>query len=77
MYHIPFHKDLKSNSPATNVTCHNEPVATNTMFSNEPALGSNPTAVQIFIGHNSKYIDVYRVAADCDLSCTLEENIMN
>ena len=53
------------------------PVVTDTIFSDEPALGSNATAVQIFIGHNSKYINVYRVATDHVLSHTLEENIMN
>ena len=49
------------------------------MFSYEPALGSNATAVQIFIGCHSKYsyIDIYGVATECDLSYTLEENIMN
>ena len=44
---------------------------------NEPALGSNHTTAQIFVGHNSKYIDAYGVATDHGLSCTLEENIMN
>ena len=47
------------------------------MFSNEAALGNTTTAAQIFIGHNSKYIDIYGVATACDLPCTLEENIMN
>ena len=47
------------------------------MFSDDHVQGSNATAVQIFIGQNSKYIDIYRVAMDHDLSCTLEENIMN
>ena len=47
------------------------------MFSDEPALGSNATTVQIFIGHISKCINVYRVATDHDLSHTPEENIMN
>ena len=46
------------------------------MFFDEPVLGSSTTALQIFIGHNSKYIDIYGVATDCDLSHTLEENIM-
>ena len=50
-------------------------ITTNTMLSDEPAQGSNATAVQIFIGHNSMYIDIYRVATDQDLSCTLEQNI--
>ena len=76
-YHIPFHKHFKSHFPATNITCYNEPVTTDTMFSDEPAQGTSATAVQIFIGHNSKYMNVCGVATDHDLSCTLEENIMN
>ena len=50
---------------------------TDTMFSGEAALGSNMTAVETFVGCNSKYIDVYGVATDHDLSHTLEHNIMN
>ena len=76
-YHIPFCKHNKLCFPATSISHHNEPVTTDTMFSNEPTLGSNATVVQIFVGHNSKYIEVYRVATDHDLSHTLEENIMN
>ena len=76
MYHIPFHKHYKSHFPTANVNCHNELVITNTVC-NEPALGSNHTTAQIFVGHNSKYIDAYGVATDHGLSCTLEENIMN
>ena len=47
------------------------------MFSDQHALGSNATAVQIFIGCNSKYINVYEVATDCGLSHRLEDNLMN
>ena len=47
------------------------------MVSNEGALASNAQAAQIFVGHNSKYIDVYGIATDQDLSHTLEENIMS
>ena len=47
------------------------------MFSDEPELGSYATALHIFSGCNSKYINVYGVATDHDFSCTLEVNIMN
>ena len=40
-YCILFHKQFKSHFPAANVSHHNEPVATNTMFSDEPVLGSS------------------------------------
>ena len=76
-YCIPFCKHFKSCFPAVNISHCNEPVTTDTMFSNEPALGCNTTAMKIFVEHNSKYFDVYAVATDHDLSHTLEENIMN
>ena len=76
-YHIPFCKHFQSHFPVANVSHHNEPIATDTMLSNQPALGSNATTKQISIEHNSKYISIYRVATDCDLSHTLEEKIMN
>ena len=63
--------------PAANVSHCNEPITIDTMFSNEPALGSITQGGQIFIGHNSKYIDDYGVVTSCDLSHTLEENIMS
>ena len=47
------------------------------MFSDEPALGSEAKAVQIFVDHSSKYISVYGVATDRHFSHPLEENIMN
>ena len=47
------------------------------LFSDKPALGSNASTTQIFIGCNLKYIDAYGVSMDHDLSHTLEENIMN
>ena len=47
------------------------------MFSDEPTLGSNATTAQILIGHNCRYINIYRVATDHDLCHTLEQNIMN
>ena len=47
------------------------------MFLNEPVLGSNATGAQILLLDHSKYIHVYGVATDCDLSHTLEESIMN
>ena len=40
-------------------------------------LGSNAQAAQIFAGCNSKYVDVYSVLTDHDLSHMLEENIMS
>ena len=76
-YHIPFCKHFKSCFPADSVSHQNEPIATDTMFSDQATLGRNAQAAQKFIGCNSKYIDVYGVVTDQDLSHTLEENIMS
>ena len=46
-------------------------------FSDGPTLGSIAKDAHIFVGHNSRYIDVYEVATDRDFSHTLKENIMN
>ena len=72
-----FLQTFQSHVPATSISHSNEPVATNTMFSDEPALGSNATPVQIFILHNSEYVNDYGGTTDHDVSHTLEQNIMN
>ena len=72
-----FSQTDKLHFPAANITNCNEPVTTDTKFSDEPVLGSNARAVQSLVGCNYKYIDVYGVATDHDLCHTLEENIMN
>ena len=38
MYCIPFHKYFKSRFPATNISCHDDPVTTDTMDGTDPTI---------------------------------------
>ena len=49
----------KSPFPALNVRRRNEDVATDTVYSNTPALGNGCTSAQIFVGCDTQFIDVY------------------
>ena len=51
-------KHYKSPFPAANVARRNEPVASDTVFSDTPAIGSGVTAAQFFVGTKSLVVDV-------------------
>jgi hypothetical protein len=61
--------------PACNVKRLNEPVATDTVFSDTPAVDCGVTAAQIFVGHESLVADVYGLKTDKEFVNTLEDNI--
>jgi hypothetical protein len=61
-----------SRFPACNVKRCNEPVATDTVFSDTPVVGSGVTAAQIFVGRESLVADVYGLQTDKELVNTLE-----
>jgi hypothetical protein len=65
----------KSRFPAFNVHRHNEAVATDTVFSDMPAVDSGVKAAQIFIGRTSLVADVYGIKTDKEFVNTLEDNI--
>jgi hypothetical protein len=65
----------RSRFPACNVKRRNEPVATDTVFSDIPAVDSGVTAAQIFVGRESLVADVYGLKTDKELVNTLEDNI--
>jgi hypothetical protein len=65
----------RSRFPACNVKRRNEPVATDTVFSDTPAVDSGVTAAQIFVGRESLVADVYGVKTDKEFVNTLEDNI--
>src|SRR5688500_7650007 len=52
-------KRCKSPFPACNVHRCDEPVATDTVYSNTPAIDSRITAAQFFVGTESIVCDVY------------------
>jgi hypothetical protein len=54
----------KSRFPACNVKRRNEAVATDTVFSDTPAVDSGVKAAQIFVGRDSLVVDFYGVKTD-------------
>ena len=56
---FPMKRQLKSRSPALNVPRKHEPVATDTIFSDTPAVDSSVNQAQLFVGRDSLVADVY------------------
>jgi hypothetical protein len=65
----------RSRFPACNVKRRNEPVATNTVFSDTPAVDSSVTGAQLFVGRESLVADAYGLKTDKALVNTLEDII--
>jgi hypothetical protein len=68
-------KDFKSLFPAMNVHRRDEPVATDTVYSDTPAVDSGATSAQIFVGTETLLTDVYGMKTDKQFVNTLEDNI--
>jgi hypothetical protein len=51
-----------------------EPVATDTVFSDMPAVDCGVTAAQLFVGRESLVADVYGLKTDKEFVNTLEDN---
>jgi hypothetical protein len=65
----------RSRFPACNVKRRNEPVATDTVFSDTPAVDSGVAAAQIFVGREYLVVDAYCLKTDKKFVNTLEDNI--
>jgi hypothetical protein len=66
------HKCFRSPFPACNVKHRNEAVATDMIYYDVPALGTNGiTNAQVFVGHDSRIIDVYGVKFSAQFVNTL------
>ena len=61
--------------PASNVHWRNKPVATNTVYSDTPAIESGVTAAQFFVGTESMVCDVYPMKTNKQLVHVLQDNI--
>ena len=66
----PLRKHFKSRFPALNVQRRNGPVATDTIFSDTPAVDNGSTCAQIFVGTESLVTDAYGIKSDGDKSVT-------
>ena len=68
-------KRYKSPFPACNVHRRDEPVATDTVYSDTPAIDSGITAAQFFVGTESMVCDVYPLKTDKQFVNVLQDNI--
>ena len=76
-YRLPMEKHYRTRFPAMNVRRRHEPVATDTVFSDTPAIDDGSTAAQLFVGLNTHVVDVYPMKnkQDSTFVGTLEDNI--
>jgi hypothetical protein len=68
-------KRYKSPNPALNVHPHDEPVATDTIYSHTPAIDCGVTSAQLFVGTKTHTADVYPIKSDKQFVNTLLDNI--
>ena len=66
---------IRSPYPAHNVRRRNEPVATDTIFAETPAVDCGHTMAQIFVGRKTRVIDVYGMSTKMQFVNTLEDVI--
>ena len=71
----PFRKHYKSRFAAANVQCRNKPVATDTIFSDSPAVCGEHKCAQLFFGVKNHVTDTYLKKSDKEFINTLEDNI--
>jgi hypothetical protein len=68
-------KRYKSPNPALNVHPRDEPVATDTIYSDTPAIDCGITSAQLFVGTRTHTADVYPIKSDKQFVNTLLDNI--
>jgi hypothetical protein len=68
-------KQYKSPNPALNVCPRDEPVATDTIFSDTPAIGCGITSAQLFVGTKTHTADVYPIKSNKQFVKKLLDNI--
>ena len=76
---IPQHdylkKHFKSRNPVFNIPRRNEAVATDTIFSDTPAINDGSTMAQFFVGRDTLVCDAYGIKAQKQFINTLYDNI--
>ena len=72
---FPMKKHLKSRSPALNIPRRHEAVATDTVFSDTPAVDSGVKQAQVFVGRDTLVADAYPMRSGKEFVNTLEDNI--
>ena len=76
---IPQHdylkKHFKSRNPVFNIPRRNEPVATDTIFSDTPAINDGSTMAQFFVGRDTLVCDAYGIKCQKQFINTLYDNV--
>ena len=72
---FPMKKHLISTNPALNIPRRHEPVATDTVFSDTPAVDSGVKQAQVFDGRDTLVADAYPMKSGKQFVNTLEDNI--
>ena len=72
---FPMKKHLKSRNPAANIPRRHETVATDTIFSDTPAVHSGVKQPQVFVGRDTLVADAYLMKSGKQFVSTLEDNI--
>ena len=72
---FPMKRHLKSRNPALNVPRRHEAVATDTVFSDTPAVDSGVKQAQEFVGRDTLVADAYPMKSGKQFVNTLEDNI--
>ena len=68
-------KHLKSRNPALNIPRRHEAVATDTVFSDTPAVDSGVKQAQVFVGRDTLVADAYPMKSGKQFVNALEDNI--
>jgi hypothetical protein len=66
---------FRSRFPALNVHCRQEAGATDTIYSDTPAIDDSSTRAQLFVGHKSLVADIYGMKSNKEFINTLEDQI--
>ena len=72
---FPMKKHLKSRNPALNILRRHEAVATDTVFSDTPAVDSGVKQAQVFVGRDTLVADAYPMKSGKQFVNTQEDNI--
>ena len=72
---FPMRKHLKSRNPPLNITRRHEPVTTDTVFSDTPAVDSGVKQAQVFVARDTLVAAAYPVKSGKQFINTLEDNI--
>ena len=75
VHRVPMKHHFKSRFPALNVHRRNEPVATDTVYSDTPAICDGSKIAQFFVGKKSQVCDAYGIKSEKEFVNTLEDNI--